>query len=121
MHPVIAKTFGGLSLAYYVRHFIFGLLFPVFIYVMLSPANGKHAISLPMLLMFVVNTLLYPYSRFVYESVRDFILGSNVFLVNAVLMLGFKVVTMMFCWGLAIFIAPLGLGYLYFHHSRAER
>lgn len=28
MHPVISKTFGGLSRASYFRHFIFGLIFP---------------------------------------------------------------------------------------------
>lgn len=26
MHPVLAKTFGGLSAAYYVRQFVFGLV-----------------------------------------------------------------------------------------------
>jgi hypothetical protein len=50
-----------------------------------------------MLLMMVVNTLLYPYSRFVYESVMGFIMGQNVFFVNAVLMLAVKVVTMVIC------------------------
>ncbi len=119
MHPVIAKTFGGLSASYYVRHFIFGLLFPVFIYIMTN--DGKHPLHLPMLLMLAVNTLLYPYSRFVYESVMGFIMGQNVFFVNALLMLAFKGVTMLFCWALAIFIAPFGLAYLYYHHSKAER
>lgn len=119
MHPVIAKTFGGLSAAYYFRQFIFGLLFPVFIYMVTSAE--KHALPLPMLLMFVANTLLYPYSRFVYESVMNFIIGQNIFFVNAILMLGFKVMTMAICWVFAIFIAPLGLGYLYFYHSKAER
>nr|WP_315401304.1 hypothetical protein [uncultured Duganella sp.] len=121
MHPVIAKTFGGLSTAYYVRQFIFGLIFPIFIYLVMSSGDGKHALHMPMLLVFAVNTLLYPYSRFVYESVMNFILGENVFFGSAILMLSFKIVMMTFCWVLAIFIAPLGLGYLYFYHSKAER
>lgn len=29
--------------------------------------------------------------------------------------------TMLMCWSLALFIAPLGLAYLYFYHSRAAR
>lgn len=117
MHPVIRKTFGGLSVAYYVRQFIFGLLFPVFIFIMTN--DGKHPLHLPMILMLVVNTLLYPYSRFVYESVMHFIMGNNVFFVNAIMMLAFKFVTMSICWVLAIFIAPIGLAYLYYHHSKA--
>ena len=36
MHPVIAKTFGGLSKPYYFRQFFFGLLFLAFIMFMSS-------------------------------------------------------------------------------------
>jgi hypothetical protein len=36
-------------------------------------------------------------------------------------MLFVKVITMALCWCFAIFIAPIGLGYLYYHHSKAER
>lgn len=32
-----------------------------------------------------------------------------------------KSMTMMVCWTGAIFIAPVGLAYLYFHHSKAHR
>jgi hypothetical protein len=31
--------------------------------------------------------------------------------------MGVKIVTMMMCWMGAIFFAPLGLAYLYLHHS----
>lgn len=67
-----------------------------------------------------VNTLLYPYSRFVYESIVDFILGRNVFFVNATMMLIVKWMTMTFCWGFAIFVAPIGLAYLYFARGRSR-
>jgi hypothetical protein len=72
--------------------------------------------------MFVVCTLLYPYSRFVYESVIEFLTGNNEFYVAGnllFLMIIFKLVMMTLCWTLAPFIAPIGLGYLYFHHSRS--
>ncbi|KAF0803388.1 hypothetical protein A6D6_03727 [Alcanivorax xiamenensis] len=116
MHPVLAKTFGGLNLQYYFRHFVFALIFPA-IYIFMTMETGR-PITLAVVAVCVVNTLLYPYARFVYESVVGFIFGDNVFLVNAFLLLFFKLVTMMFCWFLAIFIAPIGLIYLYIHHSR---
>ena len=116
MHPVIAKTFGGLSAPYYFRQLIFGMAFPIFIYLMLSQSNRP--LQMPMLLMALVNTLLYPYSRFVYESVMNFIMGKNVFFVNALLMLAVKLLSMLLCWAFAIFVAPIGLAYLYFHHSK---
>lgn len=119
MHPIIAKTFGGLSSAYYFRHFIFGLLFPIFGYFAVS--EGAYPLRLSLILMLVMNTVLYPYARFVYESVIDFVVGANIFLVDAMVMLAFKVVTMSLCWVFAIFIAPVGLLYLYFRHSKAEK
>jgi hypothetical protein len=72
-----------------------------------------------MVVILIINTLLYPYSRFVYEGVIGFIMGENVFFVNAFLVLLTKAITMILCWGFAISIAPVGLAYLYFHHSKA--
>lgn len=117
MQSIFAKTFGGLSRPYYFRHFLFGLIFPAFFFFFVSHA-GK-PIPFPVVLFFIVNTLLYPYARFVYEGVMSFILGNNVFFVNAIMMLFAKFTTMLICWAFAIFIAPIGLVYLYFRHSRA--
>ncbi len=119
MHPIIHKTFGGLSPQYYLRQFFFGLLMCGFV-VFVSSHEGNSPLRLPMIAMLVVNTLLYPYARFVYESIVGFIMGDNLFLVNAVLMMFVKIMTMAMCWSFALFIAPIGLIYLYFHHSRAS-
>lgn len=116
MHPVITKTFGGLSPQYYGRHFVFGLLISAFYVFMLS--RGTHPMQFGFMLFILMNTFLYPYSRFVYESVVGFVMGSNVFFVNAILMIFVKIFTMMLCWGFAIFISPVGLAYLYYRHSR---
>jgi hypothetical protein len=117
MHPVLSKTFGGLSSAYYFRQFIFGLIFPAFIILMMKQI-GK--IDLSLIGIMTLNTFLYPYARFVYESIVGFIMGRNIFFINALFMLASKLITMLLCWGFAIFIAPLGLAWLYFHHSKTE-
>lgn len=119
MHPVIAKTFGGLSKPYYFRQFFFGLLFVAF--TMFMASRSPHGVPFSMALLMAVNALLYPYSRFVYESVIGFIVGNNVFLVNAFFMMFVKLFTMLACFMFAIFIAPIGLAYLYYHHSKGER
>jgi hypothetical protein len=114
MHPIIQKTFLGLSSACYGRHFFFScIILGLFILVGVSGASVNPANWL----WFFLNTFLYPYARFAYESGVDFIFGKNVFIVNAVLFMGIKIVTMMMCWMGAIFFAPLGLAYLYLHHS----
>ncbi|MEF3062678.1 hypothetical protein V4C85_22815 [Ralstonia solanacearum] len=117
MNALLAKTFGGLSRAYYFRHFAFGLIFPAFIFFFVNHAG--RSIPYQVVLFALISTLLYPYARFVYEGVMSFILGNNVFFVNAIAMLFAKLCTMWLCWAFAIFIAPIGLVYLYFRHSKA--
>jgi hypothetical protein len=117
MHPILVKTFGGLSAQYYFRNFIFGAMF--FVLLIFTLSHG-HQNTIGATVFFAVNTALYPYSRFVYESVMNFIMGRNVFFVNAALLLIAKAITMLLCWFFAIFVAPVGLAYLYYHHSKAE-
>ncbi|MCD5996488.1 hypothetical protein KDX38_23140 [Pseudomonas sp. CDFA 602] len=119
MQSFFAKTFGGLDASYYGRHFVFGVLISAFMLWTVSKRPlGLYEYPGDIALV-VVNTLLYPYARFVYESVVEFIMGRNVFFMNAFLMLGIKVMTMTMCWVTSIIIAPIGLAYLYWHHSRS--
>ena len=115
MNEILRKTFGGLSKEYYIRNFIFGLIFPaILLWVQLSHGHLNPWV----LVICVLNTPLYPYSRFVYESIIEFIMGKNIFLFAAPLMLIAKLFTMLLCWNFAIFIAPIGLLYLYYYHSK---
>ncbi len=90
---------------------------------MLPPPEGAdpRSSSMPLIIFFVINTLLYPYSRFVYETIVGFFMGDNVFFGSAFIMMGVKLITMLLCWVFAIFIAPVGLLYLYFHHTKQEK
>ena len=120
----LSKTLGGLSKAYYIRQFLFGLIFFAFMVVMGYDSysrTGNLSIFLTNIILGLVCLFLYPYSRFVYESIIEYILGNNAFFVNAVLMLIIKFITMMLCFMFAIFIAPIGLTYLYFYHSKQEK
>lgn len=116
MKEIIKKTFGGLSAQYYIRQLFFGSLFAIMVIYM--AVSGGKPIQFSMIALLAINTLLYPYSRFVYESVVGFIMGNNVFFVNAIFMIFVKIFTMLLCWSFAIFIAPIGLAYLYYHHSK---
>ena len=116
MHPLLIKTFGGLSKSYYFRQLFFGLL--LFGFIMLMATGNTHGVSYFMVLICVLNSLLYPYTRFVYENIVRFITGNNMFVVNVFFMIFTKLMTMIICWGGAIFIAPIGLAYLYYYHSK---
>ncbi|AZR58676.1 hypothetical protein [Eikenella corrodens] len=116
IHDFLRKTLGGLTTAYYVRHFLFGLvLYGGVVWMSVQTGNLRH---IP---LFTLCQFLYPYSRFVYESVVGFILGRNIVLVNPIVMLVSKIFTITLCWTMSVFIAPFGLAYLYFYHSKQER
>ncbi|MFW5443000.1 MAG: hypothetical protein ACKE51_01660 [Methylococcaceae bacterium] len=119
MNQIIQKTLGGLSKEYYIRQFLFGLIFPAIFYFAFSQSETA-SISLGLIASCIVNSLLYPYSRFVYESIVDYILGDTVIFGGILVVMLTKYFTMAICWAAAILIAPVGLLYLYFHHSKAE-
>jgi hypothetical protein len=116
MHTVLEKTFGGLSSRYLFRQYMFGLAVAGFVYAMASHRNNSIGLAATMVLL--LNTALYPYARFVYESVVEFVMGDNVLFASIGLVLAVKIVTIMVCWCFAVMIAPIGLVYLYVHHNR---
>jgi hypothetical protein len=120
MHPIIKKTFGGLSASYYFRQFFFGAILTSFYYLILSHGSNGSPTPLGVYILFAINAALYPYARFVYESIADFIMGNTVFITSAFLMLFLKLITMVICWAGAMLIAPIGLIYLYIYHTKQE-
>ena len=117
MKQLFAKTFGAMSSAYYLRNLIFGLIPLVFCLWVSSHGSDARLSTLP---VFFINTLLYPYARFVYEQVVAFIMGDNIFHINAILFLVAKLVTIWLCWAAAIFLTPLALAHLYYVSRKAE-
>ena len=118
MHPFLQKTFCGLTAQYYFRQLFFGALFASFFVFMSLKGNASTSVGSWVFVVF--SAFLYPYSRFVYESIVGFIMGDNVFFVNAIFMLIAKLFTMALCFSFAIFIAPVGLAYLYIYHTKNE-
>ena len=119
MKEIFSKTFGGLTSSYYFSNLFFGAIIFIVLFSILSNSKDE-ALSLGIgnLSFLIITTLLYPYSRFVYESIANFIMGNNVFFVNIGLMFIVKFLTTIICWAMAIFIAPIGLIYLYFYHNK---
>lgn len=118
----ISKTFGGLSKAYYFRNCLFGLpLYILFVVLMTKQGTDLSANGIFAVIMLTIMQFLYPYSRFVYESIVDFIMGDTVFFINIISFLWTKFASVVLCWVFGIFIAPIGLLYLYFYHSKQEK
>lgn len=118
MGKFFRKTFGGLNLSYYLRHLFFGLIIFAIYYSIMTSGGRSITQNLIFLFVITINTLLYPYSRFVYESVVNYIFGENVFLVNAILLIVMKLFTMIMCWAFAVPVSVIGLAYLYYYHTK---
>lgn len=125
MNNFFRKTLGGLSKEYYIRQLFFGILLltPMFLPYWMGPPELKNEGSPPwnVILISLINLPLYPYSRFIYETAVNYILGDNMFILPAPILLFAKLMTMVMCFYLAIFIAPIGLAFLYYHHTKAEK
>lgn len=111
----LRRTLGGLALHYYITKFLFaGVLFAG---VMFIVAQSGNALNNEKIAFLVVCTFLYPYSRFIYET----IFGGKFLVINVVLLFIPKLLGILLCWVYAMIIAPIGLVYLYYHHSHASR
>lgn len=116
MRSLFAKTFGGLSGPVYLRHFLFGAVIAILLIAV--SVSGKHTPNFGFISFVLINTVLYPYARFVYESVVNYIVGNNQFYWNAIMFVIVKYFTIMLCWAFSIFIAPVGLIYLFFRGNK---
>jgi hypothetical protein len=113
---LLRKTFFGLTFSYYFRNLIFAAIVAGFQY-NYQNTDVKASTVLPMALL-IANTFLYPYSRFAYESFIGFFMGENVFIIPLIILLPYKLFTIMLCWFGATFISPIGLIFIWFHHSK---
>ena len=114
----LIELFKGLTIEYYLRQLFFGALFlGLFTWILLQGDEIKYAL----LVFYVINTLLYPYSRFAYERIISFILGDTVLFSNIIVFTALKLITMVICWTFAIFIAPIGLLFIYFYQKRSNK
>jgi len=120
MKNFLNKTLGGLTKQYYFRQLFFGVLVLI-VFVYMDTQGDFSKLEIKNIVFFIINTLLYPYSRYVYDSIFHFIIGDNVFWTSGYLLyftFVLKLIMMMICWLAAIFIAPVGLLFLYFMNSK---
>ena len=126
MFKTIKNIILGLKPSYYFRQLFFGTLIAALyisiMYYAKNNASGGYSFDIRGFVIFsIINTLLYPYARYVYERIVDFIMGDNVFYVNAIWFLVFKFFTMTMCWASAIFIFPIGLIFIFLHQYKESK
>lgn len=113
--------FKGLSREYYWRQMFFSSIFLIICLVYLWNHSKFQTLDyfhfFTTLIYVLFSFVLYPYSKFTYDTIMSFLLGRNVIIVNLWLILYFKFVITILCWSLAIFVAPFGVLYLYWKNK----
>lgn len=61
--------------------------------------------------------ILYPFSRFAYESIVEFVMGNNVIISNALLFLTYKYISYAILLCFSFVIAPIGMIILFFYNK----
>ena len=116
----IRRTFGGLSAAYYIRHFLIGLIFYIFI-IFDFGGSKENPNYWSIMMTFTACQLLYPYAYFVYDRIADYISGDRGSYFVSHIMSVVRIFAVILCWFGAPIIAPLGLAWLYWEHGRQEQ
>lgn len=105
------KTIFGINSRAYIRQLLCAILIFIAIYAFISlPILNIDANSPELLISFTINTVLYPFARYTYEAILDYIIGSKTELwISMKLLIIEKTVSLIFCWALAIVLVMIGL------------
>jgi len=112
----ISRTFGALRPAYMIRAYVIGaIFFACMVWLRLQTPDAHGNTDKVMLLIYLfVCTLLFPFAKLIWDELRNVALGSNFFVMNAVILVFLKLLVNMMLWFFAVFVAPLGVLYLWY-------
>ena len=105
---LMARTYSNVTSDFYVRHFLFAMLFPLTMAVALWD-TAISTMTLSVWLMVSINTLIYPYSRHAFAVTVRHVMGKNACFRNVFVRFCVKASIVLFCWTFAVFIAPLAM------------
>lgn len=123
---ILAFALKGLNPSYYWRHFVLGSIITIIIsglqiYVGITNPEISAGTEIIGILSYIAGALflliLYPFSRFAYESIVEFVMGNNVIISNALLFLTYKYISYAILLCFSFVIAPIGMIILFFYNK----
>ena len=118
------NTLFGLNRKYYFRNLLIASLFACLVWYLTQYASSHSTVGeIPDVYIIINNiylilsTLLYPYAKYAYDSLWEFIFNDGVWAFGGILLLivlYFKLIIRATLFVLAIFLAPIGWLILYF-------
>ena len=112
----LKRIFGALQPTYLIRAYVISAVFmAMMVWLVLYPAKGEPLTidRIAPLVIFGIGALLFPFSKLVWDEIKRVMMGGNVFFLPIIFLLPLKLLVNYMLWGFSIFIAPLGIAYLW--------
>lgn len=110
----LSRIFGAVQPRFLARAYLIGGMFFALMVFMQVQADIDIVKSIPMLAVFAISTLLFPFAKFIWNEIRDFVMGDTVIFANVIILFFLKFIINAMIWCFAIFIAPIGMAYLWY-------
>jgi hypothetical protein len=111
----VKRIFRTMDTAYLIRAYLIAAVFlGIIIVFAFNAASPDKPMPASVLVYTVICALLFPFAKLVWDEIAGLVFGKNVIFMNAILLLVLKVFVNMMLFCFAIFIAPLGILYLWF-------
>lgn len=109
----VSRIFGAINPRFLARSYLLGAAIFALVTWLSLQADGDLGRALPAILLGVVSTLLFPFAKLVWNSARDFIMGDNLVVMNALVVFAAKFAVNLVLWMFAVLVAPIGVIYLW--------
>ncbi len=114
------RIFSGVRTSYLIRAYIIGAIFFLLMASVSLSAQAKNGTPYGAITFAALSTVLFPFAKLVWDELRDLAIGNNMIFMNAILLFMLKWFVNAFLWTFAIFVAPLGVLYLWFRTRQPE-
>lgn len=110
----LGRIFGGVRTSYLIRAYLIGAIFFALMIAVSLSAETKNGTPYGAIAFAALSTVLFPFAKLVWDELRDLAFGNNMIFMNAILLFMLKWFVNAFLWTFAIFVAPVGILYLWF-------
>ncbi|HEY9234781.1 MULTISPECIES: hypothetical protein [Phenylobacterium] len=116
----LQRIFGAIDRRFLARSYVISFAIAgLLMWVRSRSETGDVADATAFYVFVTLNAALFPFAKLVWNELRDFLMGDNFILANAILVFGAKFIVNVMLWGCALFIAPVGVAYLWFRTRSA--
>lgn len=109
---MLGRILNGVERTYLIRAWLIAACF--FALMAVVAFQNKNGVQVAPLIYFAICTLLFPFSKLVWDEIKALVMGQNIIFMNALILMLLKVFINALLWSFAPFIAVIGIGYIWY-------